>query len=106
LTSGETLYERNARRLLMPASNMKIVTRAAAAEKLGWDYTYETTLRAAGRIDGGRLDGDLIVVGSGDPSVTDGEAAARLFDSWADRLNSLGVRSINGRVIGDDNVFD
>jgi D-alanyl-D-alanine carboxypeptidase/D-alanyl-D-alanine-endopeptidase (penicillin-binding protein 4) len=106
LKSGEPLYERDPGKLLMPASNMKIVTLAAAAEKLGWDYTYETTLRAAGRIDGGRLDGDLIVVGSGDPSVTDGEAAARLFDSWADRLKALGVHSINGRVIGDDNVFD
>jgi len=39
LRSGETLYERNARRLLMPASNMKIVTLAAAAERLGWDFT-------------------------------------------------------------------
>lgn len=106
LKTTETLYERNARKLLMPASNMKIVTLAAAAEKLGWEYTYETTLRAAGRVDGGRLDGDLIVVGSGDPSVMDGETSARLYDNWVERLKGLGVRSISGRIIGDDNVFD
>ncbi len=106
LETTETLYERNARKLLMPASNMKIVTLAAAAEKLGWEYTYETTLRAAGRIDGGRLDGDLIVVGSGDPSLMEGEVSARLYDNWVERLKALGVRSVSGRVIGDDNVFD
>jgi D-alanyl-D-alanine carboxypeptidase/D-alanyl-D-alanine-endopeptidase (penicillin-binding protein 4) len=106
LRTDETLYELNARKLLMPASNMKIVTLAAAAERLGWDYSYETKLLAAGGIAGGRLDGDLIVVGSGDPSVTDPETAARLFDTWAERLTAMGVRSIGGRVIGDDNVFD
>src|SRR5437899_5085794 len=40
LKSGETLYALNSRRLMMPASNMKIVTLAAAAERLGWDYRY------------------------------------------------------------------
>src|SRR5258706_16413272 len=42
LKTGETLYALNAGKLMLPASNMKIVTLAAAAEKLGWDYTYET----------------------------------------------------------------
>lgn len=106
LETDETLYDLNARKLLMPASNMKIVTLAAAAERLGWEYSYETNLLAAGRIDAGRLDGDLLVVGSGDPSLTDGESSARLFDLWAERLMAMGVRSISGRVIGDDNVFD
>src|SRR6185295_1476071 len=40
----ETLYARNPLKLMLPASNMKIVTLAAAAEKLGWDYRYETTV--------------------------------------------------------------
>src|SRR6476620_4083111 len=69
LKTGETLYALNARRLMMPASNMKIVTLAAAAERLGWNYTYETSVFAAGPIDAGILQGDLIVVGSGDPSI-------------------------------------
>jgi len=107
LKTGETLYARNAQKLMMPASNMKIVTLAAAAERLGWDYTYETQILGAGPIDGGVLDGDLVVVGSGDPSlgVADG-VSARVFDDWADRLKAAGVRAVHGRVIGDDNAFD
>ena len=107
LRTGETLYSRNAQKLMMPASNMKIVTLAAAAERLGWDYTYETQILGAGAIDNGVLDGDLVVVGSGDPSlgVADG-VSARVFDDWAERLKMLGVRVIRGRVIGDDNTFD
>jgi D-alanyl-D-alanine carboxypeptidase/D-alanyl-D-alanine-endopeptidase (penicillin-binding protein 4) len=51
LRTDETLYSLNPGRLMMPASNMKIVTLAAAADRLGWDYTYETRIFAAGRID-------------------------------------------------------
>jgi D-alanyl-D-alanine carboxypeptidase/D-alanyl-D-alanine-endopeptidase (penicillin-binding protein 4) len=107
LKTGETLYSRNPQKLMMPASNMKIVTLAAAAERLGWDYTYETQVLGVGAIDNGVLDGDLVVVGSGDPSlgVADG-MAARVFDDWAAQLKARGVRTVRGRVIGDDNAFD
>jgi len=105
LGTGETLYALNASKLMMPASNMKIVTLAAAAAVLRWEYTYETQLFAAGTIAGGALRGDLIVVGSGDPSITADNAGA-LFDEWADRLKQAGIRSVVGRVIGDDNAFE
>ncbi len=107
LKSGDTLYVRNERKLLMPASNMKIVTLAAAAERLGWDYAYTTRLVAAGRVENGVLAGDLVVIGSGDPSVAlfDG-SANRLFDEWAGKLTQLGVRTIAGRIIGDDSAFE
>ena len=105
LRGGETLYERNPRRLLMPASNMKVVTLAAAAERLGWDYTYPTALFAAGPIADGILRGDLVVVGSGGPSLTI-EAGDALFAEWADALKRAGIRTVAGRVIGDDNAFD
>src|SRR5262249_9066551 len=95
LTSGETLYERNARRLMMPASNLKIVTLAAAAARLGWDYRYETQLFAAGTIDGGALRGDLVVVGAGDPSIMSSDADA-VFGGWADALKHAGVGAIAG----------
>src|SRR3954471_16865374 len=61
LKSDEVLYARNARKLMMPASNMKIVTLAAAAERLGWDYRYETKILETGPIDSGTLEGDLVV---------------------------------------------
>src|SRR5579871_5616428 len=103
----ETIYSLNAGKLMMPASTMKIVTLAAAAERLGWDYTYPTRLFAGGAIDGGALHGDLIVVGSGDPSIDDWDGKATvLFAEWAAQLKALGINRIDGRIIGDDDAFD
>jgi len=105
-STGDVLYQLNARKLMMPASTMKIVTLAAAADILGWDFTYETRLAAAGRIDAGTLDGDLLVVGSGDPSIDDWDGAAtKLFASWTDELKARGISTITGRIVGDDKAF-
>jgi D-alanyl-D-alanine carboxypeptidase/D-alanyl-D-alanine-endopeptidase (penicillin-binding protein 4) len=102
LKTGDTLAAVNAHKLFVPASNMKVVTLAAAAAKLGWDYTYTTTIRASGRIENGILDGDLVVVGSGDPSLTTaGGMADRVFADWATRLKTAGVRVVTGRLVGD-----
>ena len=107
LKTDETLYAMNAGKLMMPASNMKIVTLAAVAEKLGWDYRYDTHLVAAGSVEGGTLQGDLVVVGSGDPSLVAADGMAdRVFADWAGRLKQRGIRVISGRVIGDDSAFD
>src|ERR1051325_4555370 len=70
-SSGDTLYSRNAGKLFMPASNMKILTSATALTQLGPDYRYRTSFLARGSIANGTLDGDLLVVGRGDPSVSD-----------------------------------
>ena len=107
LANDDTLYAMNARKLMLPASNMKIVTLAVAAEKLGWDYRYETTVRAAGSIDAGVLRGDLLVSGTGDPSLVAADGMAdRVFAEWAERLKQRGIRTIAGRIIGDDNTFE
>jgi serine-type D-Ala-D-Ala carboxypeptidase/endopeptidase (penicillin-binding protein 4) len=107
LTRHETLFEANPRKLLIPSSNMKIVTLAAAAERLGWDYTFETRLAAAGPIAGGVLDGDLVAIGSGDPSFDDWDgAASTIFRDWAEQLKTAGVHAVTGRIVGDDNAFD
>jgi len=103
LRTGQTIYAFNPGKLLMPGSTLKILTLAAAAERLGWDYTYRTEVFAAGPIDAGVLKGDLIVVGSGDPSIMDG---SHLLEMWADTLLSAGIRAIDGRIIGDDSAFD
>lgn len=107
LDRTEALYALNADTLLTPASAMKIVTLATAAVKLGWTYSYETRVLGIGAVDLGLLDGDLLVVGSGDPSVDDWDGAAtRLFQTWAERLKAIGIRSIGGRIVGDDNEFE
>jgi D-alanyl-D-alanine carboxypeptidase/D-alanyl-D-alanine-endopeptidase (penicillin-binding protein 4) len=107
LATDRTLYAHNPRTLLLPASTLKVVVLAAAAERLGWDFAYETRLLGAGAIDFGFLDGDLIVVGSGDPSLDDWDGAAgKLFEGWAERLKAAGIRAVGGRLVGDDNLFD
>jgi serine-type D-Ala-D-Ala carboxypeptidase/endopeptidase (penicillin-binding protein 4) len=107
LANDVTLYALNPRRLLVPASTMKIVTLAAAAERLRWDFSYETRLAGVGALGAGVLDGDLVVVGTGDPSIEDWDgAASRLFQNWGEQLKAAGVRMVTGRVIGDDNAFD
>ena len=107
LASNDTLYAHDGQKLLLPASNMKIVTLAVAADTLGWDFAFETRLLANGTIRGGVLDGDLVVVGSGDPSIDDWDGAAtKLFREWAETLKARGIRTVTGRIVGDDNSFD
>lgn len=92
---------------MMPASNMKVLTLAVAAESLGWEYRFETTLEARGTISGGVLHGDLIVKSNGDPTInTRAGRGAEVFDEWAGALRAAGVDSIDGRIIGDDQAFD
>ena len=107
LRSGETIYSRNADKLVMPASNMKILTMTVAAEKLGWNFTYETRLEAVGTITDGVLNGDLIVVGGGDPTILSNDAGpAPLMTEWAAALRKAGIKRVNGRILGDDSYFD
>lgn len=107
LDTGELLYAQNAHALMMPASNMKIVTMSVAAARLGWDYRFATTLEATGPIANGTLTGDLVITGSGDPTISDrGGSPTRVFESWADQLRAAGITRITGRIIGDDDRFD
>jgi serine-type D-Ala-D-Ala carboxypeptidase/endopeptidase (penicillin-binding protein 4) len=107
IDSGQRLFELNSGRLMMPASNMKILTLAMAAESLGWDYRFATTLEARGAIANGVLHGDLIVKSNGDPTLnTRNDRGATVFDEWARALRVAGIESIDGRIIGDDQAFD
>ena len=107
LDTGRVLYSRNAATLMMPASNMKIVTLAAAAETLGWDYRFKTTLETTAPIEDGVLKGDLIVRGTGDPTINrrDGRAGA-VFDEWAAALKAAGIRRLDGGILGEGSAFD
>lgn len=107
LQTGETLYALNPGTFLMPASNMKVVTAAVAAERLGWASTFTTRLVSNASVEQGVLGGDLVIVGSGDPSLggRPGSAAA-VLDSWANQLKAAGITRVAGRIIGDDSVLD
>ena len=104
LNGGDRLFELNARNLFVPGSVAKLVTLATAADSVGWDYRFETTLQSAGPIVDGVLQGDLVVVGSGDPAL--GGRAGDDLDVLVSALKSQGIRRIDGRIIGDDDAFE
>ena len=107
LDTGRIWYARNARTLMMPASNMKIVTLAAAVRTLGWDHRFKTSIEAIGPIEDGTLRGNLFVRGSGDPSLnTRNNRGAAFIDDVAAALKSAGITSITGAVVADDDAFD
>jgi D-alanyl-D-alanine carboxypeptidase/D-alanyl-D-alanine-endopeptidase (penicillin-binding protein 4) len=105
--SGDTLYSRNAGKLFMPASNMKIITGAVALAQLGPDFRFRTAFAARGHLCGGTLHGDLVVSGRGDPSISDAMRGDALLPmrEIADSLSARGIRRITGRVIAGDTAF-
>src|ERR1700686_996769 len=71
LSTGKTLYSQNADKLFTPASNTKLFTTAAALALIGADYKSRPTAETTGTLDRyGRLNGDLILVGRGDPNLS------------------------------------
>lgn len=103
----DTLYSRNAGKLFMPASNMKIPTSATALTQLGPDYRFRTTFAARGTIANGTLDGDLLVIGRGDPSVSDHMLKDAMIPLRliADSIAARGITRITGRVLPYGDAF-
>lgn len=109
LRSGKVLYAANAQRNFTPASTMKLVTTAAVLDAVGPDERLRTTLETPGRLDAfGRILGDVYLVGRGDPNLSgrfSGGRATAAFEELADRLQQLGVRRIEGRLVGHEGLF-
>ena len=105
--TGDTLYSRNAGKLFMPASNMKIITSAAALTLLGPDYRYRTTFLTDGEVRDSLLDGNLLVIGRGDPTVSDRMrgTATTVMDALADSLRAHRIRQISGSLARVGNAF-
>jgi serine-type D-Ala-D-Ala carboxypeptidase/endopeptidase (penicillin-binding protein 4) len=108
--NGEEVASHNSDRLMVPASNMKLLTSAAILEALGPDFTFKTHIYGLGeRIDDTWM-GDLIIVGSGDPSIgvdrTKGGDGFAAFDTLFKQIESLGIKHIEGRIIGNTSIFD
>ena len=107
LANDQTLYALNAHKLMMPASSQKILTLAVAADQLGWNFAYRTGVYTVGEVEDGVLKGDVVIVGSGDPTFDDWDGfASAHFAEWAAALKQAGIQRVDGRVIGDDNAFD
>lgn len=117
LDSGKVLYALNSDKLLTPASNTKLFTTAAALALIGPDYKFRTTVETNGSLDKyGRLNGDLMLVGRGDPNLSGRELPysvrtqrdadpARVLENLADELVQKGVKYIDGDIVADDSYF-
>jgi D-alanyl-D-alanine carboxypeptidase/D-alanyl-D-alanine-endopeptidase (penicillin-binding protein 4) len=108
-SSGRVLQNLNGDKLIRPASNLKIVTSGALLERLGPQYRFETTLYGRGRQTDSTWVGDIIVKGSGDPSISgifsNGDKLF-LFEKWTTMLFNAGIKVIDGNLIGFDGLFD
>lgn len=115
--SGQTLYARDADEFFQPASNAKLFTTALALATLGPAYRFRTTLEATGPLDDrGTLHGDLVLVGRGDPTLSnlvfpfrqpperDGPPERALADLVQQAVRR-GLRQVMGDVLADDSYF-
>jgi D-alanyl-D-alanine carboxypeptidase/D-alanyl-D-alanine-endopeptidase (penicillin-binding protein 4) len=93
--SGDTLYSHNAGKLFMPASNEKLLTGATALTQLGPDFRFLTRFATNGAQQDGTLDGDLIVIGRGDPTFSDSMRAGNYRNAFRDMADSLVARGIH-----------
>jgi D-alanyl-D-alanine carboxypeptidase/D-alanyl-D-alanine-endopeptidase (penicillin-binding protein 4) len=117
LDSGKIIYSRNADKLFTPASNTKLFTTAAALALIGPDYSSRTTVETSGILDKyGRLTGDLVLVGRGDPNLSGRELPYNLrtarnahpiqvLEQLADALVQKGVKYVDGNIVADDSYF-
>lgn len=99
--TGTVVYQHDADALMLPASTQKTVTAAAVLDLLGQDHRFTTQVLTAGSRSGGRLDGDLVLRGGGDPSLQPAD-----LDALAARVAAGGVTEVTGGVLADASRYD
>ncbi len=115
--SGQVLFEENADKYFVPASNMKLFTTALALAKLSPDFRFRTTLEAASEPSAdGNLTGPLYLVGRGDPNLSNRKfpyvlkeefdgPSEKVIAELADAIVAKGIKKISGDIVGDESYF-
>ena len=108
-STGKIVTSYNKDVAVAPASVMKLVTTATALEILGPDYKFKTNIEYSGKLIDGTLDGNLILIGGGDPTL-----GSRHFNkdqqsfiyTWIDKIKKAGIKKINGDIVAYSGIFD
>jgi D-alanyl-D-alanine carboxypeptidase/D-alanyl-D-alanine-endopeptidase (penicillin-binding protein 4) len=109
LDTSNVIYEQNANKFVRPASNMKLYTVATAFDRLTPDYHFVTSVYAKEKPDDGKVKGDLVIYGRGDPSIAarfnNGDYFKAIND-LAERIVAAGVKRIKGDLVADESYFN
>ena len=107
---GNTVAAYNGDLRLTPASNTKLVTTGCALHAFGADHRFKTGLGYVGTVADGTLEGDLYILGGGDPTLGSQDSIAyrpdALFWKWKMVLRAAGIERIHGRIIGDGTLLE
>ena len=107
--TGKSIVDQNSETGLAPASSLKVVTSAAAYALLGRNYKYNTTLSYTGRIEKGILNGDLIITGSGDPTLGSWRYPSsnekNVIGEFMKAISQQGINEITGNVLVDEGLW-
>jgi D-alanyl-D-alanine carboxypeptidase/D-alanyl-D-alanine-endopeptidase (penicillin-binding protein 4) len=107
---GKILAEIDSDNMIMPASNMKLISTGTALHQLGPEHQYITKIGYDGKLEKGVLKGNLYIIGGGDPTTGSKDsiatAQAQLFTQWEKIIRDAGIRRIEGYIIGDGRYFD
>jgi D-alanyl-D-alanine carboxypeptidase/D-alanyl-D-alanine-endopeptidase (penicillin-binding protein 4) len=111
VNSDKNIVEFNAKKSLSPASTLKLISSATALVALGEDFKYSTILEYSGQIQDSVLLGNIIMRGSGDPSLGSWRFKnqpdyKQLTEYWAKKIKDLGIKEIRGTIFGDGSFFD
>ena len=103
LDQSDTLFSESPDSALSPASNLKLLTTAAALRILGPDFRFQTYLLSDSNVADDILEGDLVLYGTGDPGISDLFFQERedVLELLADQLEEAGVRTVTGDLVAD-----
>jgi D-alanyl-D-alanine carboxypeptidase/D-alanyl-D-alanine-endopeptidase (penicillin-binding protein 4) len=109
VSTGKEVFSANPSMGLATASTLKTITTITAFNMLGADFKYQTAFGYSGSISNGALNGDIIIKGSGDPTLGswryESSKEEHILTLMVDAIRKAGIKKINGRIIGDDSIF-
>jgi D-alanyl-D-alanine carboxypeptidase/D-alanyl-D-alanine-endopeptidase (penicillin-binding protein 4) len=108
-STGKIISSYNKDVSVVPASVMKLVTTATALELLGPEYKFKTRIEYTGRLVDGTLDGNLLIIGGGDPTLGSrhfNKDQQSFLNTWTEEIKKAGIKKINGDIIAYSGLFD